>query len=229
MILIESIDIAAQRALLDLGAVAWPVRDARLSAMSAAALDLGLRSMQVRRRDGVVLDLPLDTASGATDATRTFAPWALHEHEAVRTATGVRYRARIAHRADVYRGILAYTDLILRAAAMPAADVGLVRLVTYELCVNAIEHGRPLEHAPALELGFDIGPAAIRGWVRDACAAFDPVQFQPEAVSQLLRHQSRRGYGLRIVHRVVDALRHQHDGSGNTVEFTRELSHETAS
>lgn len=228
MILVESIDIGARRGTLVLGSVPWPLRDARVAAMSAAAVDLGLHVLQVRAPNGTSSDLALD-ASSPTAAGALQRPWALHEHEASRTAQGVRYRARIAHRAEVYRGILAYTDLVLRAAAVPAADVGLLRLVTYELCVNAVEHGRPLEPAPALEIGFEIEPAAVRGWVRDGCACFDPVQFQPEAVSRLLRDQSRRGYGLRIVHRVVDSLVHAHDGRGNTVEFIRELSHETAS
>jgi anti-sigma regulatory factor (Ser/Thr protein kinase) len=221
MILVERLDLVAREATLDVREEAWPSSETRWAAVAGPARALGLRLLRVRSGAESERIVTLEGAGVAPS-------WALLEHRAVGTATGVRYEARLAHRTDAYRGIPAYAELLLRAAGAPAPDVGLVRLATYELCVNAIEHGQPLSEQPTLELGFEVGPEAIVGWVRDRCALFDPVGFRPAAIERLVRDHERRGYGLRMVHRLVDSLQHAHDGQGNHVSFTKELTHEAA-
>jgi anti-sigma regulatory factor (Ser/Thr protein kinase) len=223
MILVQRIDLEAGRVTLEMSGDAWPCAEPRRTRLAAAAAGLGVREVCLRadggREDRVELATAARTPGGA---------WPLLAHEATRTPTGLRYSARLAHRAQAYRGILAYTELVLHAADAPAADIGIVRLVTYELCVNAVEHGRPLHADPTLEIGFTIGAEAVHGWVRDNCARFDPVGFRPNPVVRLVREHTRRGYGLRIVQRAVDALEHVHDGHGNLVSFTKEFTHEAA-
>lgn len=222
MILVESVDLVGGVAVLDLGQASWPGDESRRAIVAESAAALGLSLLRVRTPQGRITDIRVQPSPAPAPA------WPLMAHEAARTPDGVRYRARIAHHREAHRGLASYTELLLRAADVPLADVALVRLVVYELCVNAVEHGKPLRPNGELEIGFETRSDVIRGWVRDACAPFDPATYQPQAVSRLVRERLRRGYGLRIVMRVVDSLQHRHDGEGNRIDFTKELSHETA-
>lgn len=147
-------------------------------------------------------------------------------HDAAWHGNGVRYRGGFPHATPSCHQVQAYTEFVLRAAGVPPRDMGLVRLVAYELCVNAIEHGHALQTPATIEVGFEITHLNLRGWVRDQCAAFDPLVFPSSAVARLVDQRRVRGYGLQMVRRIVDSLQHTHDGQGNTVSFTKEWVHE---
>jgi anti-sigma regulatory factor (Ser/Thr protein kinase) len=225
MILVDRIDLGARHASLEVWDEAWPCPEPRVAALVAPARALQLDALHLQCG---VLGERVGLADDPRPATRTVEPWPLLAHRGARTGAGVRYTAQLAHRPDAHRGIAPYAELLLRAADMPAVDLVLVRLVTYELCVNAIEHGKPLAADPTLEIGFEIDAGAIRGWMRDACEPFDPTVFRSNTFERLAGDRKRRGWGLRMVRRIASEIEHSHDGHGNRVFFTKELTHEAA-
>ena len=225
MILVDGIDLVARHASLDVWDESWPCPEPRVAALAAPARALGLDALHLRCGD---LGERVGLADDAPPPARPAVAWPLLEHRAARTATGVRYTARLAHRPEAHRGVAPYAELLLRAAGLPALDLVLIRLVTYELCVNAIEHGTPLAPEPSLEIGFEIDAGTIRGWMRDACTPFDPTMFRSNTFDRLAGEGKRRGWGLRMVRRIASELEYSHDGQGNRVIFTKELTHEAA-
>lgn len=224
MILVDGIDLATGEARLVLQPEDAAALDERLGTLAHSARDLGLHTFSVQ--------LPGQAAPGSWPLAtgRVSSPEAVVEpapvlsHRAVHQGGTFRYEAGFAHRRDSGRAIRAYTELVLRAGGVPAHELALVHLATYELCVNSLEHGTPLGSEPRLEIGFEIGDRRVTGWVHDACAAFDPLVFQSEAVAQLAAQRRHRGYGLWMVRRIVDSIQHTHDGRGNLVTFTKELN-----
>jgi len=232
MILVKRLDLETGTAILEMHSGDVAGGEARVATLAESARVLGLRAVSLRV-GGAERVSTVAAAPATPQAVLTAAPAAVgvpaHPglvHEAAWHGNGVRYRGAFPHAAPSCHQVQAYTELVLRAAGVPPRDMGLVRLVAYELCVNAIEHGHALQTPATIEVGFEITAVNLRGWVRDGCAAFDPLVFPSTAMARLVDERRVRGYGLQMVRRIVDSLQHTHDGQGNTVSFTKEWIHE---
>lgn len=233
MILVKRLDLDTGTAVLEMRSADVARGEERVASLADAARVLGVRVVSLQTASGERLLV----AAGAPDAKGTVAvPDAAagaiapaHPglvHAAAWHGNGVRYCGGFPHELPSCHQIQAYTEFVLRAAGVAPRDMGLVRLVAYELCVNAVEHGRTARSPATIEVGFEVTRSNLRGWVRDQCAPFDPLVFPSTAVARLVDERRVRGYGLQMVRRVVDSLQHTHDGQGNMVSFTKELMHE---
>jgi anti-sigma regulatory factor (Ser/Thr protein kinase) len=235
MMCVERIDLESGRAILEVVDESSERLEARLVELHEPALMLGLRALEVHSGSAserrIFQPAALERESIAAGEAPIGAPLrapriGLELHRATRSRGSVLYEAHFAHRLESCRGIGAYTKLMLCAAGTPQPASGLVRLVVYELCANAIEHGEPLLPETPIQIGLEIGPGSVHGWVRDAGVLFDPLAHLASTAALDPGQRPGRGYGLRIVQRVVDSLHHSYDGRGNLVSFTKELSHD---
>jgi anti-sigma regulatory factor (Ser/Thr protein kinase) len=227
VILVDGIDLVTGEARLVLQPEDAAAIDERLGPLAHPARDLGLHTFSVQlpgQADPGSWSLGAGRGPGPEAAAAPAPPGAALSHRAVHRGGTIRYEAGFAHRLDSARAIRAYTEFVLSAGGVPARELTLVRLATYELCVNSIEHGTPLGPEPRVEIGFEIDDRRVCGWVHDGCATFDPLVFQSKAVAQLAAQKRQRGYGLWMVRRIVDSIQHTHDGRGNLVTFTKELN-----
>ena len=134
------------------------------------------------------------------------------------------YIARFAHRREDLDSIGAYTNLILATHGPLRGSLNFLQLALYELCANALDHGRPLASDTEIELGLRLEEQVVSGWLRDGCESFDPrsVDLPPLAVHAANR--PRRGYGLHMVFQILDSLSHDFDGTGNRLTFRKEIA-----
>lgn len=229
MILVEWIDLEARSAGFEISGESGRELETRLTELDAAARALGIHAVELRVAGQPAAmqlrPLVLERARAEAAGVGTEAPPAVGlQHRTSRTGSLVRYELRLPHRVSSCSAIAAWTNLVLRAARTPIAELELVRLATYELGANAIQHGVPLAADATVEIGFELEAGRLRGWVRDRCAPFDPLQLAPNEVANLIRERRRRGWGLRIVLGAVESLQHTHDGNGNLLSFTKELT-----
>lgn len=233
MILVKRLDLESGTVVLEMRPGEEARGEERVAALAESARVLGVRSVSLHAVGRNRPAAPARTLPPAAEArpvpaggvgTPTLQGLV---HEAAWQGSGVRYRGAFPHELPSCHRIQAYTEFVLRAAGVASRDMGLVRLVVYELCANAVQHGTALRTPATIEVGFEITASSLQGWVRDQCAPFDPLLFPSTAVARLVSERRVRGYGLQMVRRVVDSLQHTHDGQGNVVSFTKEWMHES--
>jgi anti-sigma regulatory factor (Ser/Thr protein kinase) len=133
------------------------------------------------------------------------------------------YVARFPHQLESLETIALYSGVALSTFGPLTGPLHFVRLALYELCANAIEHGRPLAAGTEIELGLGFENGRVSGWIRDRCEEFDPSANPLPALAKHAAEGARRGYGLHMVHRILTTVTHDFDGTGNRLAFRKEI------
>jgi anti-sigma regulatory factor (Ser/Thr protein kinase) len=133
------------------------------------------------------------------------------------------YVARCPHRRDTLEILGLWADAVLGTRGPVRGRLHQARLALYELCANALEHGRPLQAGADIVVTVRLEPDAIECRIQDQCERFDPGAPRDRSLAEHVARRPTRGYGLHLVGRLVDRLSHVWEGNGNAIDFRKEL------
>jgi len=106
---------------------------------------------------------------------------------------------------------------------MTADRVDEVRMAVVEACINAFEHSRAPERK--VDITFRVfgaaAPDRLEIRVHDNGVGFSPAEVEVPTIEQKLRGTRKRGWGLRIIHGLMDEVRIQSGAKGTTVVMSK--------
>ena len=111
---------------------------------------------------------------------------------------------------------------------MSADRIDEVRMAVVEACINALEHSRSLEHKVFVkfEVLGDAGvkaPRKLRITVRDTGIGFSPESLEEPSIAAKLHAPRKRGWGLKIIHGLMDEVDIQSGPGGTIVVMSKML------
>ncbi len=98
-----------------------------------------------------------------------------------------------------------------------------VRMAVVEACINAIEHS----HAPdrkvylTFEVLGSVEPQVLRITVRDSGVGFAPQDVEEPHIETKLTAERKRGWGLKIIHGLMDQVEIDSDRNGTSIVMTK--------
>ena len=96
-----------------------------------------------------------------------------------------------------------------------------VRMAVVEACINAFEHSRASQQKVELTfsvLGQDDDPEGLQIMIRDHGVGFEPSAVEvPDLGRKLESNDSKRGWGLKIIHGLMDEVDIESGDEGTTV------------
>ena len=119
--------------------------------------------------------------------------------------------------------------------AREGAEAGLadeaihaLQLAVDEACANAIEHGYAGRPDGEVEVAARVrrqgtGRPALVVAVRHRGSPYDPERDPPPALAQSLKTHRRGGYGLHLIHRLVDAVAFRQHKGASEVLLTKQI------
>lgn len=111
------------------------------------------------------------------------------------------------------------------AMAMSADKVDEVRMAVVEACINAIEHSRSKDRQ--VHLTFEVlgsgEPHRLRITVRDHGIGFDPESIEEPTIEDKLKAERKRGWGLKIIHGLMDDVRIRSNDRGTTLVMSKSV------
>jgi anti-sigma regulatory factor (Ser/Thr protein kinase) len=207
MIVLDAVDLDRRQAnLRELGpSYTWGEKD--FDRITRLVRRLGVHDLDLRHDDGAAA-----LAAGAA------------KHRWIAYEDSIDYEVSFPHRKESGALVALYSALALATYGTVDESILLqLRLAIYELCLNALEHGRLKETPGEIRLGLSLAQHAIRGWVEDCCEPFNPLQRARESWGQRVAMRARRGYGIMIVIRLMDELEYEYTGRGNRISFCKRL------
>lgn len=99
-------------------------------------------------------------------------------------------------------------------------DIDKIELAIDEACTNVIEHGyAPDDPNKELTVRMEIDAARMVLTVIDRAKPFNPLAYQPRAVTQLQAEGKDGGLGIRLIKQIMDELDYQTrpDGSNELI------------
>jgi anti-sigma regulatory factor (Ser/Thr protein kinase) len=109
-----------------------------------------------------------------------------------RTSQLARVRARVACWAE--------------QAGLPERAAQALQLAVDEACANAIEHGYGGRPDGRVEVEVAFKPDALTVTVRHRGDPYDPERYRPPELKQKVQGHRVHGYGLHLMHRLVDEI-----------------------
>jgi anti-sigma regulatory factor (Ser/Thr protein kinase) len=219
MIVLEA--LCFERRSADLRVVGEGVVRDEVERLVEHAVHLGLGVLRVRSQDGAIATRTLPDP-GATHAAEV--PPGLLQHRCRLAAAGrPLYTASFRHAMDGLRLLSPYTGLLLATFGPFPKSLMHLRVAIYELCVNTVEHGTPRRTPARLTLELRFEERAIAGTLHDECMPFDPRAAPVASFEDRLGARSARGYGIAMVHRLVDSLAHTAAAGGNRLDFRKRI------
>jgi len=175
---------------------------------------------------GLARGLGPDQAEGTQPAgsqTQTLPADVLVEHTlTVRQGVPI-YTAVFRHDPASLRVISAYTAFLLSTHTGEDRQLLPVRLATYEICANVVEHGRVARTGATLQLRLRLDALEIAGSVQDQCAFFDPASLTGVTLQERLAERNPRGYGIPMLLQLLDEMEHEFNDVGNRITFTKRM------
>ncbi|RMH16405.1 MAG: ATP-binding protein [Acidobacteria bacterium] len=95
-----------------------------------------------------------------------------------------------------------------------------MRMAVVEACINAFEHSKARDQKVKVIftiLGQHDDPQGIEITVRDEGIGFEPDSVAVPEIEEKLRAPRKRGWGLKIIHGLVDDVQIRSDPKGTTV------------
>jgi len=109
--------------------------------------------------------------------------------------------------------------------SMSPDKIDEVRMAVVEACINAIEHSRAEDRKVHLtfEVLGDVAsqPQTLRITVRDAGVGFAPDQVEEPSIEEKLTADRKRGWGLKIIHGLMDRVEIDSGVSGTSIVMTK--------
>ena len=135
----------------------------------------------------------------------------------------VTIASQTAHLAEVRR----FVRTRAAEAGLPDRMASQVQLAVDEAVANAIEHGYQGQTDGVIEV-----EAGVKGrgderrfvvTVRHHGEPFDQARYHPAALKDALQSRQRRGYGMRIIHQVMDEVAFGQKGEQNEVRLSKKM------
>ena len=137
-----------------------------------------------------------------------------------RTVTIASQTAHLAEVRRFVRGCAAEAGLSDRTASQ-------IQLAVDEAVANAIEHGYRGQADGAIEVEAGVkGRGARRRFVvsvRHSGIPFDAERYHPAALKDALQSRQRRGYGMRLIHQLMDEVDFKQKGGRSEVRLSKKL------
>lgn len=111
------------------------------------------------------------------------------------------------------------------AMSMSADKIDEVRMAVVEACINAIEHSHSKDRQ--VHLTFEVlgkrHPETLRITVRDHGIGFDPDALENPTIEAKLKAQRKRGWGLKIIHGLMDDVEVHSGVRGTTLVMSKSV------
>jgi len=118
-----------------------------------------------------------------------------------------------------------------KAATSLAASIGMspdrideVRMAVVEACINAFEHSGAPDSKVYIDLevrGTAGKPEELTITIRDRGIGFDPGTLPNPSIEQKLKAKRKRGWGLKIIEGLMDAVEIHSGAEGTTVKMSK--------
>ena len=109
--------------------------------------------------------------------------------------------------------------------AMSADKIDEVRMAVVEACINAFEHSQSRDRK--VHLTFEVlggeEPSELRITVRDHGVGFDPEIIEEPIIENKLKAERKRGWGLKIIHGLMDEVTIHSDRRGTTLVMRKSV------
>jgi anti-sigma regulatory factor (Ser/Thr protein kinase) len=200
-----------------------------------AASALGLQHLLLQRPDGTyekfALSLPMGRTAPLDAQPSSAAPLptvdaigleeVLLEHLATVEEGRLVYDARFSHEKAALPFMTAWMSILLAAAGFRETHILQSRLALYELSANAVEHGVVLQTPPEIGIHLALTPGELSGWIQDGCEHFDPTAQPAGSIRQRAESRATRGYGIHMMHQLLEQFRHEFNTTGNRIHFRK--------
>lgn len=114
---------------------------------------------------------------------------------------------------------------LAEAMAMSADKIDEVRMAVVEACINAFEHSGSADRQ--VYLTFEVlgsrEPRTLRITVRDHGMGFDPESIEEPTIEDKLKAERKRGWGLKIIHGLMDDVVIQSNDRGTTLVMSKSV------
>lgn len=113
---------------------------------------------------------------------------------------------------------------IAESIQMSADRIDEVRMALVEACINALEYSRSSEVYVTFEVLGDAGgmdPQKLRITVRDSGIGFSPETLEEPSIAAKLHAPRKRGWGLKIIHGLMDEVEIRSGSEGTTVVMSK--------
>ena len=108
-----------------------------------------------------------------------------------------------------------------REAGLDKDGVYAVQLAVDEACSNIIEHGYGSEDQGDIECNCVVEPSCVTVTIQDQGEQFDPTCAPQPDTACALQDRQAGGLGLFLIHKLMDDVRFEFTGSGNTVTLVK--------
>ena len=106
-------------------------------------------------------------------------------------------------------------------AGLSTKDADALQLAVDEACANAIEHGYGGKPDGTVDVEAKLKAHALVVTVRHHGEPFDPKRHQLAALTDIRSQRHKHGYGLHLIHKLVDDVRFKASGRTSEVRLTK--------
>ncbi|MEL6770535.1 MAG: ATP-binding protein [Bacteroidota bacterium] len=135
------------------------------------------------------------------------------------------------HHTVVIPSTMRHLATVRRFVRQYGAEAGLtdravseLQLAVDEACANAIEHGYKGREDGRVQVGTHTHNGTFVVTIRHDGEPFDPGRYKPTALQDALQNHQRRGYGMRLIHRLVDEVSFDLDGPTSQVRLAKRVT-----
>ncbi len=117
-----------------------------------------------------------------------------------------------------------FVDKQATAAGLSERAVDEVRLAVDEACANAIEHAYGGRENGTVEVTTEQAPGLFTVIIRHTGVPFDPGAYHPPDINRAIHERRKGGFGVALMHRLVDTVEYRHHGTTSEVCLVKRLN-----
>ncbi|MEP0546575.1 MAG: ATP-binding protein [Rhodothermales bacterium] len=117
-----------------------------------------------------------------------------------------------------------FVDQQATAAGLSERAVDEMMLAVDEACANAIEHAYGGRANGTVEVTTERAPGLFTVIIRHTGVPFDPSTYQPPDVARSIHERRKGGFGVALMHRLVDTVEFRHRGDASEVCLVKRLN-----
>ncbi len=117
-----------------------------------------------------------------------------------------------------------FVDQRAAAAGLSARAVDEVRLAVDEACANAIEHAYGGRETGEVEVATRLDPGRFTVIIRHRGTPFDAATYQPPDIRRAAAERWKGGFGVALMHRLVDRVEYRQRGRTSEVWLVKLLN-----